>query len=525
VANLLLAAADARRHELAMRLALGAGRRRIVQQLVVEGRRLAAGGAALGLLLSFWAAEALVGLLSTSYEMVVIDLSPDRRVVAFAAIAAVAATVLFAVAPVLRASRIDPVRMLDANDRHTGGRQRARVARTLVVAQVAISLALVAGSALFVRNLQSVLSRDIGFDRQNLLVLNLDALSPVSARGRGAAGAPDPSSFYDRLLQRLREAPAVRSAGLSFKPPISNEHGLWWGRLAAEGEPAPDRSERTYLNAISPGYFATIGAPLIAGRDFAPGDRSGSPAVVIINASLAREEFGGESPIGRRLVIHQSAGTTPLDVIGVVRDLAYENLQESPQRVAYLPYTQVPGLLRDRNLAATVRAAGPAAAAARSIHAAARQIDASAPITIQSVGTRIDESLVAERLITSIAVFLGAGSLILACGALGGLMSFLVGARTREIGLRLALGAERRMVLGMVMRQALAVAALGVVAGLGLALAGGRLVARFLTGIQPHDPLALAAAGVILLATTAAASYLPARRGAKVDPMVALRVE
>jgi predicted permease len=524
VANLLLAAAAGRRHEVALRLALGANRRRIVQQLVVEGTLLAAAGAGLGLLFSFWAADVLVLLLSTSYDIVAIDLAPDRRVFAFTAIITAAATAAFTLAPIARTSRLDPGPALDAAGRHGGGLQRARLARALVVVQVAISLSLLAGSALFVRNLWGLLATDIGFDRENLLVVGVDALSPVSVRSRGQAGAPDLMSYYAELLRRLGDTPGVRAASLSYKPPISNEQGSWWGRLTEEGAPTPAWGERTYLNAISPGYFATIGAPLIAGRDFAPGDRAGSPPVVIINVSLARAEFGNESPIGRHLVMHDSTDATRLEVIGVARDATYQNLHETRRRVAYMPYTQVPTVLRDQSLVAVVRVAG-GMEVGDTLRAAVRSVDASAPITIQSVGTRIDESLVGERLITVIAVFLGTVSLLLACGALGGLMSHLVAARTREIGLRLALGAERRQVLGLVMRQALAVAAVGAMAGLGLTLAGGRLVARFLTGIRPDDPLALAAAGVLLLATTAAAGYLPARRASRVDPMVALRTE
>jgi predicted permease len=393
----------------------------------------------------------------------------------------------------------------------------------LVVVQVAISLTLLAGSALFVRNLRSLLATDVGFDRANLLVVSVDALSPVSARSRAQA---DFAAYYAGLQQRLSETPGVRSASLSFKPPISNEQGLWWGRIAAEGAPAPAWRERTYLNAISPGYFATIGTPLIAGRDFAPADREGNPRVTIINATLARAQFGNEPPIGRYLVIHgDKEETTRLEVVGVVRDTTYQNLQESRQRIAYFPYAQVPTILQRHPLGAVVRTAGRTAGLADSIRAAVRKVDASVPISIGSVETRIDESLVGERLITVIAAFLGMMSLVLACGALGGLMSHLVASRTREIGLRLALGAERRLVVGLVMRQALAIAVLGGVVGLGLTLAAGRLVARFLTGIGPDDPLALAAAAGVLLATTAAAGYVPARRASRVDPMVALRVD
>jgi predicted permease len=415
--------------------------------------------------------------------------------------------------------------MLDGGARQTAGPRRARGARMLVAVQVAISLTLLAGSALFVRNLWQLLATDIGFERANLMVVSVDALSPLSAPGRrAAAGAPELMPYYAELLRRLRDTPGVRSASLSRKPPISNEQGSWWASFAADGAAAPSNpGDRTYLNAISPGYFATMGTPIVAGRDFVWNDRDGAPRVVIINASLARVYFGNDSPLGRHLLMGREA--TRLEVVGVVRDATYQDVREDRRRIAYLPYMQVPELVRDDTLVAEVRVAGPPVAMAESIRAAVRTVDASAPLTIQSVGTRIDESLVGERLLTVIALFLGATSLLLACGALGGLMSHLVTARTREIGLRLALGAERRSVLELIMRQALTVATLGAIAGLGLTLAGGRFVSRFLSTIGPADPWALAAAAAILLLTTAVAGYVPARRAARVDPMVALRAE
>jgi putative ABC transport system permease protein len=525
VANLLLAAAAGRRHELALRLALGAARRRIVQQLFAEGLVLSVAGAVLGLLFSAWATDLLVRLLSTSYASVVVDVAPDGRVLGFVALIVVVATMAFTMAPVARASRLDPARMLEAGARQAGSLHRARTARTLVAAQVAISLTLLAGSALFVRNLRELLTTDIGFERENLLVVSVDALSPLSASKPGGPDSADRTVYYAELLRRLRETPGVRSASLSRKPPISNEQGSWWATFAADGgvPPPPSPAERTYLNAISPGYFATIGMPIVAGRDVTWSDREGTPQVAIINTSLARAFFGTDSPIGRHLVMGRTA--TRLEVIGVVRDAAYQHVREDPRRIAYLPYMQTPEILSSANLVAVARVSGPPAAIAESIRAAVRMVDPSAPLTMQSVGNRIDESLVGERLLAVIAAFLGGASLLLACGALGGLMSHLVTARTREIGLRLALGAERRTVLGLVMRQALTVATLGAVAGLGFTLAGGRLVASFLTAVGPADPWALTAAAAILLITTAVAGYLPARRAARVDPMVALRWE
>jgi putative ABC transport system permease protein len=522
VANLLLAAAAGRRHELAVRLALGAARRRIMQQLFVEGLMLAIAGGALGLLFSAWTADVLVQLLSTSYASVVVDVSPDRRVLLFVAGIVAVATTIFTMAPVLRAWRIHPGQMLESSGRQTGSLHRARAARVLVGVQVAISLMLLAGSALFVRDLRQLLARDIGFNRDNLLVVSVDALSPLSVTQRRLPEVPDLVAYYGQLLQRLGETAGVLSASLSHKPPISNELGYWFDKFLVEGG-GPIVTGRTYLNAISPDYFKTLGMPLIAGRDVESTDRDGRPRVVIINTSFARAYFGEESPIGRYVLMGDEA--TRLEVIGLVGDTSYQNLREEHKRIAYLPYMQEPSLLRRRNLAVELRVAASSMVTAESIRAAVRAVDPGAPFTIQNVRTRIDESLVGERLITLIAVFLGITSMLLACGALGGLMSHLVTARTKEIGLRLALGAERRSVLGLIMRQTLVVAIAGALAGLAMTFAGGRLVAGFLSTISPLDPWALAAAAAILLLTSALAGYIPARRAARVDPMVALRFE
>jgi putative ABC transport system permease protein len=524
VANLLLAAVSGRGPELGLRLALGAARRRIVQQLFVEGLLLAAAGTALGLVFSLWAADALVRLLSTSYDAVVVDLAPDRRVLAFAALVAVAATAIFTLAPIVRATRVDPGSLLEAGSRQTRGPRRARLAPALVAVQVAISLTLLAGSALFVRNLLGLLATDIGFARENLLVVRVDALATAGARGANRSDAAGQQRYFDQLLRRLQETPGVESASLSVKPPISNEQGSWWGRFAADGAPKPAWRDRTYLNAIAPGYFATLRQPLLAGRDFVPGDRDGSPRVIIINAALARARFGDASPIGRHLVMHDDE-MTRYDVIGVVRDSVYQEPREERRRIAYLPYAQAPTSMRARNAVVAVRVSGPTADVVQAVRAAVRLHDPAAPLALQTVDTRMDESLTRERLLALIAAFLGTVSLLLACGALGGLMAHLVGARTREIGLRLALGADRRAVLRLVLRQALAVATIGLAAGVALALAGGRLVAGFLTGIEPGDPLSIASAAAIVVLTLAAASYLPARRAARLDPMVALRTD
>jgi predicted permease len=530
VANLLLAAASGRRRELALRLAIGAGRARLVQQLFVEGLLLAAVGGALGCLLSAWATELLVGLLSTSYDPVSISTEISGRVLAFAACAVVLTAVAFTIPAIVRSVRIDPGPALKAGGRQAGADPRpAGIARALVAAQVALSMVLVVGSALFVRNLTGLLTKDAGFDRDGLLVVGIDVLSPVSARTAAGDRAPDLMIWYEELLRRLRATPGVQSASLSRKPPISNELGSSWETFRVDGQPAvtgpwaSTNSARTFLNVVSPGYFATVGTPLVAGRDFSPSDSEGAPNVAVINASAAAAYFGRGNPVGQRLRMGEGADEKSLEVIGVVRNAVYQQLQENPRRVVYLPYMQTREALKS-SLYAEVRTA-PGAAIGEPLRAAIRGLDAAAPIRIETVRRRIDESLTQERLLTVIAAFLGAVSLLLACGALGGLMSHMVASRTSEIGLRIALGAERHAVVSLVMREALAMTLAGVITGVGLALAGGRLVAGFLQGVQPSDPVAIGAAVALILLTAVVTGYLPARRATRVDPIAALRAE
>ena len=530
VANLLLAAAAGRRRELALRLAIGAGRAHLVQQLLVEGVLLATAGGALGLLFASWATDLLVRLFSTSYEPVTMALGVDGRVLAFTAGAIGIATIAFSLAPIVRAVRIDPGPVLKAGAPQAGGDRRpAGIAKALVAAQVALSMLLLVGSALFVRNLVRLLTKDAGFDRNGLLVVNVDVLSPVSARAAAGDRAPDLTVWYGELLRRLRETPGVQSASLSRKPPISNELGYWFDTFSVEGRPADGHwpttaGGRTFLNAVSPGYFATVSTSFIGGRDFSAADGEGRPDVAVINASMAAAYFGRENPIGRRLRMGDGAESRSVEVIGIVRDSVYQRLQEEPRRVVYVPYMQRPDVLKASNLYAEVRTANTGSIG-EALRTAVRSLDATAPIRIETVRGRIDESLVQERLVTVIAAFLGGVSLLLACGALGGLMSHMVASRTSEIGLRIALGAERHAVTALVMREALALSVAGAVAGVGLALTGGRLVAGFLHDLQPTDPVAVGTAAAIMLLTATVTGYVPARRAARIDPIQALRAE
>lgn len=305
VANLLLAAAAGRRRELALRRAIGAGRSHLVQQLFVEGLLLATAGGALGCLFATWSADLLVELVSTSSNPVTVALGVDGRVVAFTAGVIALTAIAFTLPPIVRAVRMDPGPALESGALHAlGDRRPAGIARALIAAQVALSMVLLVGSALFVRNLARLLTTDAGFNRDDLLAVQVDVLSPVSARSATGDRAPDLTVWYGELLRRLRETPGVLSASLSHKPPINNELGYSFDIFTVEGRPTEGRwpttaSGRVFVNEVSPGYFATLGMALISGRDFSATDDGDRPPVAVINASMAAAYSGRTNPVGR----------------------------------------------------------------------------------------------------------------------------------------------------------------------------------------------------------------------------------
>ncbi len=514
VANLLLARGVARRKEIAVRLAIGAKRARVFRQLVTESLVLTLGGAAIGLVLASWAGGLLVAFLTTSRDRLALDTNPGWRTIAFTVALAVIVSVVSALLPAVHASRGDVTGAMKETQPGSGLLRRWSAGKALVALQVALALVLLAGAALFGHSLARILGRDTGIDVPRLLVVSADA---------AAAGYEGPAQrqFDLQVLERLRAMPAVESAALSWMPPISNTMGNWTQSILVDGVP-PEESRYVYFNGVSPRYFETVGMRLERGRDVADADTASSAKVVVINETLARTYFRGADPIGHQITIGKAASRKDLEIVGVVQDAKYRTLQEPTRSIAYLSIVQVEDVTSGRDLFATVRAANLPA-----VEAAARQvvhsIDPRVPVQVETVADRIRESTLTERVIAILAGALGVAALILACAGLYGLLTYAVSRHGHEIGLRMALGARPASVLWMVQRESLALAAVGILAGLAGALALGRYIRTMLFEISPADPAALAAACAFMLVVASGAAFVPARRAASVDPVVALK--
>ena len=517
-ANLLLARTIARKRELATRLAIGAGRGRIIRQLLTEAAVWIAAGAVAAFVLTRWTARQIVELLATRLEPVVLDLQPDWRVFAFTLGLVVLAVVVVALMPAVRAARIDPAPALKQSGQIAGGGSRRWTAgKVLVAAQVGLTVLLLAGAALFVRSLLQVLREDAGFERERVLVAATD---PIAA----GYGEERVSAFYTTLLDRLRAIAGVESAALSLYPPISDEDGAWTENIAVDGRPVtPPPADEVYFNVVSDGYFSTLGMRVLQGRDFAGADSPGSERVVIVNTSLARRFFPEGTAIGRRISIGRDPSRQDLMIVGIVPDTKYQTLQEPSRSIAYIPESQARERLSGETLFAIVRARAAVPSVSEAIRREIAAMDAGVPLHVEGVTDRIRDSLVRERAIAAMASALGVAALVLACAALYGLMAYAVSSRTNEIGVRIAFGANQAIVLWMVWRDAIALAAIGIVAGLGASVALGGYARTLLYRISPTDPMSLAAAALTMLAVAAAAGFLPARRAARVDPAVALR--
>ena len=515
VANLLLARTTARRKEIAVRLALGAGRARIVRQQLVESALLALAGAALGLVLATWTGRLLLAALPGGPAGRSLAAVPDLRVALFALALAAVTAIVFGLAPALQATRAAVTSTLkDEAGSVAGGGRQARVRRGLVVAQVALSMLLLAGAGLFARSLYNLKSVDPGFRVERLTAFSID---PSLSGYEGARL----SALYERVQQALSALPDVRAVSMSEVGVLTGNE--WAMTVRVQGyTPKEGEDMNPLVDGVAPRYFETLGIPLVAGREFTERDRAGAPRVAIINETMARYFFGSESALGRRIGFGRDGGADA-EIVGVARDVRSLQLRNEPMRFVYMPYLQDSSLTQ---LTFYVRAPGDPTASMAAVRQAVQRIDPNLPIyDMKSMQVQVDESLFVERMVAALSVAFGALASLLAAIGLYGVMSYAVARRTREIGIRMALGAERSRVLWLVLREVALLASVGVLVGGAAALWLTRQVQAQLFGIAPNDPATFGGAVALLGIVAIAAGYMPARRATAIDPMAALRSE
>ncbi len=521
VASLLLARAAARQHEFTMRSALGAGRLRLVRQLLTESLLLTALGGGLGLLLAQWGTRALLIFMRLEADAISFSVAPDARVLVFTLAVSALTGLLFGLAPALRSSRLDLASALKRTlGSVTGDASRQRLNQALVVTQVALSLALLVGAGLFVRTLEKLKATDAGFNRENVVVFNLDFTRNLDNTRR--------VTLYKELLHRLETMPGVRAAGMSSDF-LLGQQCCDRNIIIAEGYAAGPGDELDCNQfEISRRFFETIGTPLVRGRGFGPQDEGSvgsanadAPRPAIINQAMALRYFGAANPLGRRFY-SPSHPERKFEIVGVVKDVRYRSLREPSSPAFYLPFLRERGV----EISFALRTTSDTGALTGSLRRVAREVDpAMQARDVRSLDEVVNTSLHQEHVLAQLGGFFSLFALALACLGLYGVLSFSVVQRTKEIGVRMALGADRRDVLWLVLRDALRLVLLGVALGLPAALAVTRLVSSQLFGISAADPVALGLATLVLLALAAVAGYLPARRATRVDPLVALRYE
>ncbi len=511
VASLLLARAAARRKEISMRLALGATRGRLVRQLLTESLLLAGLGGALGVLFSTWMVQALVAAVSTGERAVPLDTTPDAAVLGFALALCVSAALLFGLAPAWQATRVELAPALRGAP--PAGRARPRLARAFVVVQVALAVPLLAAGALLVQSLRQLGSQDFGFAHEQVLEVGID---PAIA-GYGADRLPP---LYGALLERVNAVAGVRAASLSLYSPMSGDN--WSGLVEVEGyTPPPKQHAICQWVWAGPRYAETLGMKLLLGRDLNARDTSNSRPVALVNEAFARRYLAGRNPIGRRFIFQGER-----EIVGVVGDIKFNNPRQEVWPVAFIPLVQAPFLPARFARYLEVRAAGDPVQVAASVRQAIRQVDPRLPVTgIQTLSRQIGRTMDRERLIAAISAAFAAAAMLLACMGIYGTVSYAVARRTREIGVRMALGASRSGILRMVLHEAMALTAAGIAVGLAAAAALTRTLSSLLYGLEPGDSATLAGVALLLALTAAVAGFLPARRASRVDPGAALEAE
>jgi predicted permease len=516
VASLFLARGAARHREFSLRLALGAGRGRLVRQLLTESVLLVSLGGGVGFLLAWGASRYLLAFLpSSSFMNLGLNVSPDLRVFGFAAGLSLLSGILFGLGPAAQTTRIElseDLKESTLSSRRASGRSRLWSRKGLVTFQLAVSLLLVVVAGLLVRTLQNLKSADLGFDPRNVLLFGLN---PTANGYTGEKLA----SLYNRLLDRLNAIPGVVSASASSEVLIGDTGGSY--AIEVEGSPPSGRPMGTRINYIAPRFFETMGIPLLAGRGPQTGDTASRPKVAMINETVARKYFAGVWPVGKRF--RWEGEKDWIEIVGIVKDAKFLKVRDDPPPTIYIPFLQSPGMM---DMSFEVRAAASTAAVANGIYSAVRALDPDLPaIEMRTQEEQIHSSLSTQRLFAKLAGLFGALGLTLACVGLYGIMAYNVSRRTGEIGIRMALGADPKGILWLVLKQSFSLILVGLVGGSLLALGTTRLITGLLYGVAPNNPAVLATSTLLLFLAAMLAAWIPARRATKVDPMVALRYE
>jgi predicted permease len=519
IANLLLARANARRHELSVRVALGASRWRLARQLLAESALLSVSGTALGLVLAQWSARLLVRELSGPATAGALDVGLDWRMLLFTIGIATATTLIFGLVPALRSTRVAPSDAIKQQGRSIVGESRFGLGSWLVAAQVALSLVLIVGAGLFLRTFSTLAHVRLGFDPDPLLIVSAAAKRSTVDQTTGR------TALYERLRAAAASVPGARSAALQNITPLTNSE---WDTLIENpaGLSLPESEREVWMNEISPGFFATYGTPLLAGRDFTPQDTLASPRVVMVNETFAKKYFHGANPVGRWVRHEPSPGRDEprLQIVGLVRDAVYDSLRDAIPATMYRPFTQSekPG----PNTTIAVRAAGGSPALlTRSLADALTRVDPDVVLTFKPFHDTVRAATAQERVVAMLSAFFGGLALLLAGLGLYGVMSYAVSRRRTEIGIRMALGAGPAGAVRLILLRVAALVGLGVAAGTILSLWAAKFMAgsTLIYGLQPRDPGTLVAAAVVLSAIGALAGYLPARRASRIDPARVLR--
>lgn len=515
LANLMLARAGARQREMALRLTLGASRLRLIRQLLAESLLLALSGAAIGIALAQALGRILISYIGSAQGPVFLRTYPDFRVVSFTFGVALLTCILFGVAPALQASHADPGAVMKASGRgFTAGRERFLLRRGLIVSQVALSLVLLVAALLFVRTFRNLINLDPGFRQDHVLVADFD-FSPLKVP------VANRIEYKRELLEKVRNTPGVIAAAETLIVPLN---GDGWNEFI--NIPSASISRKlVYFNAASAGYFKTLEIPMIAGRDFGENDATSSPLVAIVNEQFAHSFFPGSNPIGKTFDHRQEGGKPNLvyRIVGLVGDTRYRDLHDDPVPIIFVSESQIPDPGTDSTF--LVHSNETPSALIASLKERATKISPAIVLNFSVLRTSVLEKLTRERLMATLSGFYGVLAAVLAMVGIYGILSYMVVRRRNEIGVRIALGAGKPNILGLILREALALLAIGLVAGTGLAAAAGGLTRALLFGLKPVDPLTLALAASGLTIIGLAASAIPATRAAGVDPMKVLREE